>query len=72
MKLTPFIYQPSWMGHLLWQRSKTVTEGEGNRRKDGTVMGAIEGVRCQCFAEREKEEGRRDGGREIEFNVAEN
>lgn len=41
MKLTPVIYQPSWMGCLLLQRSKGVTERESNRGKDGGVVGAM-------------------------------
>lgn len=45
MKLTPVIYQPSWMGCLLLQHSKGVTEGESNRGKDGGVVGAMEGER---------------------------
>lgn len=45
MKPTPVIYQPSWMGCLLLQHSKGVTEGESNRGKDGGAVGAVVGER---------------------------
>lgn len=45
MKLTAVIYQPSWMGCLLLQHSKGVTERESNRGKDGGVVGAMVGER---------------------------
>ena len=50
MKLTPVIYQPSWMGCLLLQHSEGVTEGESNRgerwRSGGSDGGGGRGIKA--------------------------
>ena len=57
MKLTPVIYQPSWMGCLLLQHSEGVTEGESNRGerwRSGGSDGGRGGIKAGGRGERER------------------
>jgi len=68
MKLTPFIYQPSWMGCLLLQHSKGVTEGESNRGQDGRVWEQWRGRGIKA-GRRRRERIREVGGMNIKKGV---